>query len=426
MSGHQDRISFRPRKQIATVPKCSHWSKQRDGDPTGSAKWDSQKPRQANVLPLCHALAIFLNFILRDRVSAVLPRLTRNLVCPQAGFELVIPLCQLKPLGLQAYISRPSNATLSSFFHLSNFRRECRAHRQILQAAHPQCWEGRAGFRLLPGLWKGQWCGVQSGTLDSCPRVPPAAHTQSWRPDPTLLCGVIKGTGPSGIQHPPRFHVTTPVSPWSVLSLTAPLLVWWFGTDDKLSSRVSFTPYFQGTVGLGWGETWRGRAQDGWNQEWGGAQPGLTQCGSHPLGHPRGWGARPRQLMTWGRNSLGTQRAWTGTPPTAGSPSATADGVRVPRSLQAPLLRLTPCHTRKATLSVLGSQELRRTSHFPSPHTSLKLLFFQTLGDLLHHTRGAEWECIQKTGPQAVVPVTQAETHRLLVTEDSPFPTASK
>lgn len=74
------------------------------------------------------------------------------------------------------------------------------------------------------------------------------------------------------------------------------------------------------------------------------------------------------------------------------------------QSLHAPLLRAlihALTHTRKSMLSVLGSQELRWGLHFPSPHTLIEVFcFFQTLGDLLRHTKGAEWECSQKTGPQ--------------------------
>lgn len=166
--------------------------------------------------------------------------------------------------------------------------------------------------------------------------------------------------------------------------------------------RVSFTPYFNTQQDQELKETWRGRAQDGWNLGWGGAQPLLTQCGSHPLGHPCGWGASPGPLGSQRIPSPCHQLPWSGTPPTAGSPSAAMYAGS--QSLYAPLLRaLTHAltHTRKSTLSVLGSQELRRGLHFPSPHTLIEVFcFFQTLGDLLRHTKGAEWECSQKTGPQ--------------------------
>lgn len=166
--------------------------------------------------------------------------------------------------------------------------------------------------------------------------------------------------------------------------------------------RVSFTPYFYTQQDQERKETWRGRAQDGWNLGWGGAQSPLTQCGSHPLGHPRGWGASPGPLGSQRIPSPCHQLPWLGTPPTAGSPSATMYAGS--QSLHALLLRaLTHAlsHTRKSTLSVLGSQELRRGLHFPSPHTLMEVFcFFHTLGDLLCHTKGTEWECSQKTEPQ--------------------------
>lgn len=188
------------------------------------------------------------------------------------------------------------------------------------------------------------------------------------------------------------------VSPWPGLALTGPLIDSCLGTDDE----GLLYPLLLYTAGSGAERNLEG-AGPGWVEPgWGGAQPPLTQCGSHPLGHPRGWGASPGPLGSQRIPSPCHQLPWLGTPPTAGSPSATMYAGS--QSLHALLLRaLTHAlsHTRKSTLSVLGSQELRRGLHFPSPHILMEVFcFFHTLGDLLRHTKGTEWECSQKTEPQ--------------------------
>lgn len=147
-------------------------------------------------------------------------------------------------------------------------------------------------------------------------------------------------------------------------------------------------------------------AGPGWVEpEWGGAQPPADSMWQPPAGSPPWVGCQSRPAG-FPENSFPMSSAALVWHPTHSREPLSRD----PRSLHAPLLRaltLALTHTRKSTLSVLGSQELRQGLRFPSPHTLIGVFcFFQTLGELLCHTKGAEWEYIQKTGPQATVPVT--------------------
>lgn len=206
--------------------------------------------------------------------------------------------------------------------------------------------------------------------------------------DLTQLCCVVKGAEPSGIRrchHGP--HWPSDCLMFGDRRQGSPLLL----TSRHRRIRSGKKP---GGGGPRMGGTRMGRGSAAADSKWQppAGSPPWVGCQSRPAGFPE--------------NSFPmSSDALVGHPTHSREPLS-----RDPRSLHAPLLRaltLALTHTRKSTLSVLGSQELRQGLHFPSPHTLIGVFcFFQTLGGLLCHTKGAEWEYIQKTGPQATVPVT--------------------
>lgn len=186
------------------------------------------------------------------------------------------------------------------------------------------------------------------------------------------------------MQNPPGSRVLL-VSPWPGLALTGALIVSCLGTEDE----GLLYPLLQDTAGSGAERNLEG-AGPGWVEpEWGGAQPPDSMWQPPAGSHPPPWVGCQSRPAGFPENSFPMSSAVL-----VGHPTHSREPLsRDPKSLHAPLLRALTfalTHTRKSMLSVLGSQELRQGLRFPSPHTLMGVFcFFQTLGDLLRHTKGA-------------------------------------